>query len=145
MKIQRATFDQIDDMYRVELNSFSDPWGYDEYLMLFKSDLYDVFVSNEAGIINGLIVVMRIEPEAEILNICVLPEYRNKKVASSLLSYTLDKLRTEHFESVYLEVRESNIAAQSLYYKFGFQEYARRKSYYLNPSENAILMKKSIQ
>lgn len=73
---------------------------------------------------------------AEINYIFVLPEYRNNKIASKLLDYTLNKVK--NLENITLEVRESNLEAVSLYKKKGFYKCAIRKNYY--GSEDAIMM-----
>ena len=73
--------------------------------------------------------------EREILNLAVDPCCRRCGVASALLQNELRKPGT-HF----LEVRESNTAAQALYRKFGFEEVGRRAQYYELPAETAIVM-----
>ena len=73
---------------------------------------------------------------AEINYIFVLPEYRNNKIASKLLDYTLNKVK--NLENITLEVRKSNLRAISLYEKKGFNKCAIRKNYY--GSEDAIMM-----
>lgn len=74
-------------------------------------------------------------PEREILNLAVAPEYRRRGVGAALLTHEL-RVRAHYF----LEVRESNLAAQRLYRRFGFSEIARRPNYYQSPSERAIVM-----
>jgi [ribosomal protein S18]-alanine N-acetyltransferase len=51
----------------------------------------------------------------------------------------LDHAKSAHSDAVFLEVRQSNAAARRFYEKNGFQQSGRRKSYYANPSEDAIL------
>jgi [ribosomal protein S18]-alanine N-acetyltransferase len=74
-------------------------------------------------------------PEREILNLAVAPRYRGMGIATALLKHELS-LEGTHF----LEVRESNLAAQSLYRKCGFIETGRRVGYYEFPPEAAIVM-----
>jgi [ribosomal protein S18]-alanine N-acetyltransferase len=74
-------------------------------------------------------------PEREILNLAVASRFRRLGVATQLLQAEI------HSGAVYtLEVRESNVAAQTLYRKLGFIEIGRRKKYYSNPPETAIVM-----
>ena len=73
--------------------------------------------------------------EREILNIAVARRFRRMGIASALLSQALGS-DVVHF----LEVRESNLAAQALYRKFGFVEIGRRHGYYQSPGETAIVM-----
>jgi ribosomal-protein-alanine N-acetyltransferase len=75
-------------------------------------------------------------PEREILNLAVAPVFRRMGIGSALLS---EELRTA--ADFFLEVRESNLAAQELYRRFGFTEVGRRADYYRFPIESAIVMK----
>lgn len=75
-------------------------------------------------------------PEREILNLAVKPPFRRLGVASALLKKELARPAT-----YFLEVRASNVAAQTLYSQFGFIEIARRDGYYHTPVETAIVMR----
>ena len=147
MIIKTATPDLVDEMYGIELKCFSCPWSKNAYRQLFENGIYNTLVSVDEGNgnkITGLIVSIKIEKDAEILNLCVLPEYRGMGIASSLLKRALEDMIEGDTVSAYLEVRESNDPARSLYRKYGFTEYGIRKSYYSNPRENAVLMHKSL-
>jgi len=75
-------------------------------------------------------------PEREILNLAVLPRYRGMGVGRALLE------REMQLPGIYfLEVRESNLAAQRLYRRLGFEEVGKRPYYYQTPRENAIVMR----
>ncbi len=74
-------------------------------------------------------------PEREILNVAVSPAFRRHGIARLLLENEL-----RHSAIFFLEVRESNTAARCLYTAFGFREIARRKNYYQQPMETAIVM-----
>lgn len=84
------------------------------------------------GILNYSIIYER----AEINYIFVLPDYRNKKIASKLLDVMIKKCKI--CENITLEVRKSNDIAINLYVKYGFEKVAIRKNYY--KSEDGILM-----
>lgn len=74
--------------------------------------------------------------EIEICKIATLPKFRQKGVACALL----EKMLNDDYTKVFLEVRKSNVPAINLYKKFGFEEINRRKNYYSNPTEDAIIM-----
>ena len=74
----------------------------------------------------------------------ILEKYRNKGFASKLLCYVFEHMNTE-INSIYIEVRETNIKALKFYRKFGFIEYNIRENYYSSPTENAILMQYKFQ
>lgn len=79
---------------------------------------------------------------AEIDDIFVVKEYRQKSIASNLLQDLIDKLRGKT-QKIFLEVRESNLPAIKLYQKFGFVKVGDRKNYY-NDGENALVLVREI-
>ena len=106
-------------------------WEPDNYLV------YDLHVAELHGQITGFLVSRRVDDdEVEVLNLAVDPEFRRRGVGSQLLRH----IDSKH---VFLEVRESNEAAQSLYRKLGFDEIGRREKYYDDPVEAAIVMRLS--
>ena len=78
-------------------------------------------------------------PEWELENIVVAPAARRTGLGKRLLNALLSQARETNSAAVFLEVRESNTAARSLYEKTGFQLTGRRKAYYTNPQEDAVL------
>jgi [ribosomal protein S18]-alanine N-acetyltransferase len=82
--------------------------------------------------------------EWELENVVVAPSSRRKGLGARLLKALMEHARITDSASVFLEVRESNAPARGLYEKLGFKEAGRRKGYYLNPGEDAILYKRSL-
>jgi len=136
--IRAAKRKDAEKLIAIEQQSFSDPnWKAGEF---FK---YDTIVAEISGQIAGFLVARQTFagdnvslPEREILNLAVALPFRRLGVASSLLK---EELRTA--ADFFLEVRESNLAAQALYRRFGFIEVGRRARYYRFPTETAIVMK----
>jgi ribosomal-protein-alanine N-acetyltransferase len=87
----------------------------------------------------GFLIALQIAPEWELENIVVAPSAQRTGLGTRLLRSLLDAARETHSAAVFLEVRESNAAARELYEKLGFRQTGRRKSYYANPLEDAIL------
>ena len=87
----------------------------------------------------GFLIARHLAPEWELENIVVAPAARRTGLGKGLLEALLTHVREANSSSVFLEVRESNRAARALYEQAGFRETGRRKSYYANPSEDAIL------
>lgn len=79
---------------------------------------------------------------AEIININVLEEYQNQKVASKLLEYMVNECISHNVKSITLEVKETNIKAIHLYEKFDFSKVAVRRKYY--QGIDGILMEKEL-
>ncbi len=107
-------------------------WNAEDYLA------HDFRVAVENGRLAGFLVARQVAPdESEILNIAVAPDCRCRGVARSLVATFLEGSPG----AIYLEVRESNTAARSLYKSMGFQEVNTRYGYYCSPPEAAIVMK----
>jgi ribosomal-protein-alanine N-acetyltransferase len=99
----------------------------------------DPVQAQAGGQLYGFIVARNISPEWEIENIVVLQKARRKGLGRRLLEVLIDSVRRTNSEAVFLEVRESNRGARALYERAGFQIAGRRKSYYMQPLEDAIL------
>jgi ribosomal-protein-alanine acetyltransferase len=87
------------------------------------------------GVLAGFLVWRRTVPEeAEILNLAVLPEFRRRGIGSRLIEAL-------PAETLFLEVRESNLSAIGLYRKAGFEQAGVRSAYYADPVESAMVMR----
>ncbi len=82
--------------------------------------------------------------EAELLNIAVTARCRRMGAAGALMERFFAELESLGIKTVFLEVRESNSGAICLYEKYGFEKSGMRKNYYHNPTENAVLMTKTL-
>ena len=98
-------------------------------------------VVEQSGTVVGFIVGRQVEDEWEIENIAVTGSARRCGMGSRLVGELLDLVSSRGGKSVFLEVRESNRAARSLYEKWAFLEVGRRKMYYQNPAEDALVLK----
>jgi ribosomal-protein-alanine N-acetyltransferase len=87
----------------------------------------------------GFLVARHIAPEWELENIVIAPAARRKGLAKRLLDTLLARASETNSDAVFLEVRESNAGARAIYEKLGFQISGRRKSYYADPEEDAVL------
>ena len=78
--------------------------------------------------------------EGELLRIAVDPAVRGRGLGRKLLEAVTETAGEDGIQTIFLEVRESNRAAVNLYRSAGFREIGRRRGYYHNPPEDAILM-----
>ncbi len=132
----------LEEILAIEKRSFADPWS----KKLFREtlafpDSANFVVQDPTGAIVGYINFYVIAHEAHMLNLAVHPGWRKRGTATQLLAHSigyLKHLRAEHF---YLEVRESNRDAISLYRKFGFEVIGKRKRYYVETNEDALVMR----
>lgn len=99
-------------------------------------DMYKIIsVKDEKGIITGYVIVFNNSSSLEIMKIGVNPKYRQKGFGTILIN-EMKKSRME----IFLEVREGNVTAIEFYKKNGFKEVGKRKNYYRDTGENAIIM-----
>lgn len=135
-----ANIDDVKDIANIENNSFSTPWS--EKAIRESMDAGTIFyVACLNNKIVGYMGLSKIVGEGYVTNIAVLPEYRRLGIGEKILGYVIDNTKAE-LEFISLEVRVSNIAAISLYEKFGFERTGLRKRFYTNPQEDAIIMTK---
>ncbi len=100
--------------------------------------------STEPTVLLGFLIAHRIDSEWELENIAVAEKARRRGVATRLLTEFVEHVRAQNGRAIFLEVRESNHLARSLYRKAGFEETGVRKNYYSDPPESAILYRRSI-
>lgn len=97
------------------------------------------WVMEDDSVVHGFLVGRRIDLEWEIENIAVAGPARRRGLGSRLVGEFISLARAQGAQVIYLEVRESNQAARMLYEKWAFVERGRRKSYYRDPQEDAVL------
>ncbi|MDX6528337.1 MAG: [ribosomal protein S18]-alanine N-acetyltransferase [Blastocatellia bacterium] len=125
-------------------------WGWDAYHKELQSP-EDVIMlvarpattgpgQGQKDVIAGFIVSRVIAGELHINNVAVRPEFQRQGIAAKLLSTLLAQGRKQGAHLAFLEVRSSNDAAQGLYRRSGFEVTGRRRRYYNDPLEDALLM-----
>jgi ribosomal-protein-alanine N-acetyltransferase len=97
-----------------------------------------------AGTICAFLAARKLDAEWELENIVVAARTRRQGFGSLLVRELIAHATKQKGSSIFLEVRESNQGARSLYRKLGFEKAGLRKSYYVDPSENAILYRLSL-
>ena len=119
---------------------FSVPWSEDSFYKEATNPLAEYIIARIDDKIVGYAGFWSVSGEGQITNIAVLKEYRRNKIAYKMISSLIERAKELKLETLSLEVRESNIAAISLYLGMSFKKVGTRKKYYKNPEENAVLM-----
>jgi len=115
-------------------------WKEQDYQRLFESGTRRLaLVLEEEGKVCAFLVGRDLGEEWEIENVAVAGPARRRGLGTRLLGEWLDRAHAHGAHSVFLEVRESNRAARALYEKWAFLESGRRKSYYHDPEEDALV------
>jgi ribosomal-protein-alanine acetyltransferase len=114
-------------------------WGESAHRDISASGISGWAATRE-DLILGFIAARSVADEIEILNLGVDPEARRQGIGARLVAQAVEVSREAGVRRVYLEVRESNSGARAFYSSLGFAEQGRRKNYYSQPVENALVL-----
>ena len=139
MIIRRCNKEDIDFVYEIEKESFSDPLKKETMQRDLERESYFCY-----GIFDDELVAFvsfeKVFDEGQIISVATKESYRKKGYAKRLFEYALKCAREEGISFFTLEVRSNNSPAIALYKSLGFLEVGRRKNYYQNPACDALLM-----
>ncbi len=133
-------------VYRIAAKSLPEHWSLQSVkdVLLYDNNIFYVAIQKGTNVVTGFAGIMMIADEAELLNIAVLPEYRESGIGQMLIDRMLVEAKKHGAGRILLEVRKSNNPARHLYEKNGFTSFAERKGYYNNPKEDAVIMEKRL-
>jgi ribosomal-protein-alanine N-acetyltransferase len=124
----------------LELSREAGHWSASSLRETLRDDPAHFFCACQGEHISGFIVGRGFLDEGEILNLAVRPQLRRNGSGTVLVQALLEAFWQEHMQRVFLEVRESNVAAIELYKHMGFQEIGKRTKYYQEPEEPALVL-----
>jgi len=133
----------LKDVIWIEGQSFVTPWRGNAFRReVERDDDYSHFiVARYKRKTIAFLGFTHVLDEAHIVTFAVHPEFRRRGVGTQLLTYTINIAKSLGAKKVILEVRVSNISAQSLYRKLGFQIVAIRKKFYPDTGEDGYIMR----
>jgi ribosomal-protein-alanine N-acetyltransferase len=135
------TLDDVDAVAELEQLSFTTPWPRDAFVNELTINRHAKYVVAELdGRVIAYCGMWVIYDEAHITNIAVHPAYRGRKIGDRLMRQMMGVAVLFGGKRMTLEVRPSNQTARNLYAKLGFVEAGRRKNYYQDNQEDAIIM-----
>lgn len=149
--LQQMTEQQLPQVFANEQVAYEFPWSLKGFENALDHGLNYVIL-NKDDVVIGHVCLLPVLDEITLMNLCVAPEFQRQGVAAWALRNLLGRLADAGYRHMFLEVRESNHPARSLYQALGFQEDGVRKNYY--PSwteiegqkvlgkEHAVLMSK---
>ncbi len=132
----------LDGVLAVEAESFDNPWTRDMYTAeLQRPSVCHLYVVHAAGHgVVGFCAFWLIADEIHINNVAVRPTFRSRGVGAALMTHVLDVAGRLGAARATLEVRESNVGARRFYERLGFGTRGRRRRYYTNPTEDALIL-----
>jgi [ribosomal protein S18]-alanine N-acetyltransferase len=140
-RVEQMQPEDLEAVLRIETASFTEPWTRE----MFQAELIPgislaLVAWSEANTILGYLFGSIVAAELHISNIAVEPEARRQGVGSKLLLSALALASRQGATTASLEVRASNLTAQTLYRHFGFTVVGRRRRYYAEPVEDGLIM-----
>ena len=130
--VAQAIYEVMTDVYPVS------PWTLEQVQADLSQDQTWYALAYDGAEVIGFLAIQENLFEAEVLQIAVKKAYQGQGIAPALFA----TLPTD--KEIFLEVRKSNQRAQAFYKKEKMAVIAERKSYYHNPVEDAIIMKREI-
>jgi ribosomal-protein-alanine N-acetyltransferase len=130
----------LEQILEIENVSFPSPWS----MKAFKAEIQNpsacLWALIEDKVLSGYICFWMFDSEIQLINIAIHPEKRQQGLGEYLLTKMIEDCISKAKHYIWLEVRPSNAAAKRLYQKMGFEEVGRRKKYYMDTNEDAIVM-----
>lgn len=140
MMIEPFEKKHLAEVAEIERLSFHDAWSEDALLKSIMSPLSHFYVCTEDEKVVGYMGMYAVAGEGSVTNVAVHPDSRGKGYGRALVENAIAVGERLGLEYITLEVRESNLTAQKLYEKCGFQKVGVRKNFYSFPKEHAVIM-----
>jgi ribosomal-protein-alanine N-acetyltransferase len=145
VRIRPAEERDLARIHAIERASFADPWALEGFRDTLEHERACVEVAvGEDDDVLGYAIAWIVSDESEIANLAVTPGARRRRIGLMLLDRILRAAAAAGARFVFLEVRESNVAARALYGSRGFEVAGRRKQYYRKPVEDALIMRRAL-
>lgn len=127
----------------LERACFTDAWSKEMVVATLQRRDFCGVILHLDGECVGYVLGLSLFENAEILRIAIAPDYRKRGLGALLLDAFIALVKDRGAREIFLEVRESNLAAQRLYLSRSFEKFHLRERYYSN-GENAVEMKKTL-
>ena len=140
--VRPATLADIPAIMAVASRASSAPdWAGERYAQIFTDSAPRriALVIEDRSLVCAFLIGRALDTEVELENIVVADSQRRLGLGKQLLEEFRKIFQTEGARAIFLEVRETNLPARKLYQKCGFAENGRRRGYYTNPEEDAVL------
>ena len=141
-EIRQMRQEHVAQVAELEKICFADPWSEKSIASELENPLSYWLVALDEDRVVGYAGSQTVLGETDMMNVAVRPEYRRQGIAEALILALIGQLRRRQSHCLTLEVRDSNTSARALYGKLGFLEIGRRRNYYRNPREDALILRK---
>ena len=134
------TREHIPQVAEIERLCFSEPWSEQALSESLDSQYSHFYVYLDGDRVTGYMGLYAVAGEGSVTNVATHPDSRGRGIGTALVKNALEVGKRLELEYIFLEVRESNIIAQGLYEKCGFEVVGKRKGFYAMPKEDAVVM-----
>jgi len=143
LSIRKARTADLPSVWSIEREQFSHPWPLAYFQAELGNPLSHFYVAEErqGRALSGFMIFWRLDSELELHQIAVVRESQRRGYGSCLLDFFIGLGRSWHCRQAVLEVRAGNEAAIRLYEKAGFLCVGRRRDYYSQPAEDALVFR----
>ena len=143
LEIRQLTYADLPQVIAIERRAFPTPWSLAMFVLELSKQSGICLAAWLDGRIVGYLVCSRYDRVWHLMNVAVDDRLRRQGLATSLLE-RLFELADKPNEQYTLEVRTSNDGAIRLYERFGFQAAGRRRAYYHDNREDALIMWRTV-
>lgn len=149
VRIEPMRAADLDAVLGIERASFRTPWSRQAFLHeLERNRVAGLWVArgeraaeaSGAAPVVGYLCLWAVADEVHVTNLAVDPAWRDEGIGRFLLGTLLARHRAIGARRAFLEVRPDNVPARRLYERLGFQEVGRRRGYYVDTGEDALLL-----
>lgn len=144
--LRKADSGDLETVLSLENACFTDPWTPGMFKSALEGGSFEeLYLLEDEGKCVGYVCIYIFDDEGEVMSVCVHPEKRRLGYGKILVDRALALMKERGVKDVFLEVRKSNSSALALYCGAGFTLIGERKKYYRHPTEDALVMKKSLK
>lgn len=141
VRIRPARGEDLPVIHRIEKASYSVPWSRTTFRNLLDRMDTDSIVAEIGHEVVGYAISWFVLDQGELGNIAVAEKHRREGIGRLLIDAALERARARGVREIYLEVRRGNSGAQRLYRETGFRQVGVRRNYYVQPQEDALVMR----
>jgi [ribosomal protein S18]-alanine N-acetyltransferase len=145
VRLREMVAEDLPAVVAIEKESYTVPWSEATFRGLLRRRDAELIVAESHGIVIAYAIFWCVIDQSELGNVAVTAKWRGRGIGERLVAEVLRRAGQRGVREVYLEVRPSNEVARRLYERFGFSQVGRRRNYYQEPVEDALVMRRPLR
>jgi [ribosomal protein S18]-alanine N-acetyltransferase len=137
--------DDLPSVNAIERESYSVPWSDATFRGLLRRRDAELIVAESYGVVIAYAIFWCVIDQSELGNVAVTARWRGRGIGERLVAEVLRRAERRGVREIYLEVRPSNEVARRLYERYGFSQVGRRRNYYQEPVEDALVLRRPLR